>query len=79
MLPILTLSRPACGNCLDLIISVYFVKAYWIMPFASSDTAKLKSTQYDKSRLIISIALAAYLSFLKFFSLFTAYLAFSNA
>ena len=79
MLAMLTRILPAYWYCFDLMISLYLVRAYCVMPLASRHSAWLRATANDKSTLIMSARLAFYFNFRRFFSLLVASLAFSRA
>ena len=74
-----TLILPAKLYCLPLMISLYFVKASWNIPLAYRQSAWLRATAKESSTLIKSAVLDVSLCFLRFFSLFVTYLAFSKA
>lgn len=71
--------RPANWNCFDFIISLYFVKAYCVIPFDYKHKAWFNATENDKSTLIKSAKFAFSFNFRNCFSLFVAYLAFYKA
>jgi len=79
MLPIFTLILPGKLNCFPLMISLYFVKAYWNIPLAYRHSAWLSATAKDNYTLIKSVVFEVYLCLRKFFSLFVTSLAFSKA
>lgn len=71
--------RPANWYCFDFMISLYFVKASWIIELASRHNAWFKATANERSTLIKSAKLAFYFNFLNCFYLFVASLAFYKA
>lgn len=79
MFPMFTRILPAKEYCFPLMISLYFVKAYWNIPLASRQRAWLRATAKESYTLMRSEVLDVSLCFLRFFSLLVTSFAFSRA